>query len=417
MTPRILHLTQVTKVPLLDRVGDRLGRVSDVLVRISDGGYAPVVGITANVSGRDVFLPVDLIAAIEPGKMRLARERFDLRRFERRPGEVLLREDVLGRRLINLTGAHLVRANEIELARIGDRWCVVGIDTSFGALVRRLLPRSKRQPPVRPFLDWTSVRPFLSHVPGAGDGLPATELARLHPAQIADLVEAASHEEGQEIINAVRHNSELEADVFEEMDVEHQLEFLDDRSDEDTANLIGRMAPDDAADLIMELDQGRRLPVLELLPVTHQRKVRTLLGFHPSTAGGMMGLDFMCLDGRTAVGAAVAAIRDTDLAPEALQTIFTHDGSGRLSGAIRLARLLRHEDDVLLSDVAESAPPHLNTDAEVSDIAVIMSDYNLTIIPVVDHEDRVLGVVTVDDLLETLIPDEWKRRAEAIGEG
>jgi Mg/Co/Ni transporter MgtE len=130
-----------------------------------------------------------------------------------------------------------------------------------------------------------------------------------------------------------------------------------------------------------------------------------------------MGLDFMCLDARTAVGAAVAAIRDTDLAPEALQTIFTHDGNGRLNGAIRLARLLRHDDDVLLADVVESAPPHLNTDAEVADIAVIMSDYNLTMIPVVDHEDRVLGVVTVDDLLETLIPDEWKRRAEAIGEG
>jgi CBS domain-containing protein len=416
MTTRILHLTQVTKVPLLDRAGERLGRVEDVLVRISDGGYAPMVGITARVSGRDVFLPSELIAAVEPGRMRLARERFDMRRFERRPGEVLLRKDVLGRRLINLKGARLVRANEIELAEIGDTWCVVGIDSSFGALMRRLLPRSRRHPPNRPFLDWTSVRPFLSHVPGAGDGLPATELTRLHPAQLADLVEAASHEEGQEIIDAVRQDSELEADVFEEMDVEHQLEFLEDRSDAETANLIGRMAPDDAADLIMELDQDRRLPVLELLPVTHQRKVRTLLGFHPSTAGGMMGLDFLCLDARTAVGAARAAVRDSDLSPESLTTIFTHNGEGRLSGAVRLALLVRADDDRLLSEIAE-ASPHLSTDRELADIAVVMSDYNLTMVPVVDHEDRVLGVITVDDLLETLIPDEWKWRAEANTEG
>jgi len=416
MTKRILHLTQVTKVPLLDRAGERLGRVEDVLVRISDGGYAPMVGITARVSGRDVFLPAELIAAVELGRMRLAREKFDMRRFERRPGEVLLRKDVLGRRLINLKGAHLVRANEIELAEIGDTWCVVGIDSSVGALMRRLLPRSMRHPPNRPFLDWTSVRPFLSHVPGAADGLPATELTRLHPAQLADLVEAASHEEGQEIIDAVRQDSELEADVFEEMDVEHQLEFLEDRSDADTANLIARMAPDDAADLIMELDQDRRLPVLELLPVTHQRKVRTLLGFHPSTAGGMMGLDFLCLDARTAVGASRAAVRDSDLSPETLTTIFTHDGHGRLSGAVRLVLLLRAEDDMLLSEIAE-ATPHLSTDRELSDIAVVMSDYNLSIVPVVDHEDRVLGVITVDDLLETLIPDEWKWRAEANAEG
>ena len=416
MTTRILHLTQVTKVPLLDRAGERLGRVEDVLVRISDGGYAPMVGITARVSGRDVFLPAELIAVVEPGRMRLAREKFDMRRFERRPGEVLLRKDVLGRRLINLKGARLVRANEIELAQIGDTWCVVGIDSSFGALLRRLLPRSRRQPPNRPFVDWTSVRPFLSHVPGAGNSLPATELTRLHPAQLADLVEAASHEEGQEIIDAVRQDSELEADVFEEMDVEHQLEFLEDRSDADTANLIGRMAPDDAADLIMELDQDRRLPVLELLPVTHQRKVRTLLGFHPSTAGGMMGLDFLCLDGRTAVAAARAAVRDSDLSPEALAAIFTHDGEGHLSGAVRLVLLLRADDDVLMSEIAD-ASPHLSTDRELADIAVVMSDYNLTIVPVVDHEDRMLGVITVDDLLETLIPDEWKWRAEANTEG
>jgi len=322
----------------------------------------------------------------------------------------------IGRRLINLKGARLVRANEIELAQIGDTWCVVGIDSSFGALLRRLLPRSRRQPPNRPFVDWTSVRPFLSHVPGAGNSLPATELTRLHPAQLADLVEAASHEEGQEIIDAVRQDSELEADVFEEMDVEHQLEFLEDRSDADTANLIGRMAPDDAADLIMELDQDRRLPVLELLPVTHQRKVRTLLGFHPSTAGGMMGLDFLCLDGRTAVAAARTAVRDSDLSPEALAAIFTHDGEGHLSGAVRLVLLLRADDDVLMSEIAD-ASPHLSTDRELADIAVVMSDYNLTIVPVVDHEDRMLGVITVDDLLETLIPDEWKWRAEANTEG
>jgi CBS domain-containing protein len=417
MTTRILHLTQVTKVPLLDRAGERLGRVADLLVRISDGGYAPVIGITAHISGRDVFLPAEQIAALEAGRIRLARERLDMRRFERRPGEVLLRRDVLGRRLINLTGVRLVRANEIELAEIGDAWCVVGIDTSFSALLRRALPRSSRKPPSRPFLDWTSVRPFLSHVPGAGDGLPATELTRLHPAQIADLVESASHEEGQEIIDAVRHNSELEADVFEEMDVEHQLEFLEKRSDEDTANLIGRMAPDDAADLIMELDQDRRVPILERLPVTHQRKVRTLLGFHPSTAGGLMGLDFMCLDARTAVGAALAAIRDSELSAEALATIFTHDGEGRLNGAIRVVPLLQHDDDVLLTDIIEQSPPHLHPDREVADVAIMMSDYNLTVAPVVDHEHRMLGVVTVDDLLETLVPDEWKRRAEATREG
>jgi len=119
-----------------------------------------------------------------------------------------------------------------------------------------------------------------------------------------------------------------------------------------------------------------------------------------------MGLDFMCLDGRTAVGAAVAAIRDTDLAPEALQTIFTHDGSGRLSAQSGWPACCATRTTCLLSDVASSAPPASEHGRRGRRHRGDHVDYNLTIIPVVDHEDRVLGVVTVDDLLETLIPDE-----------
>lgn len=417
MTMRILHLTQVTKVPLLDRDGDRLGRVEDLLVRISDGGYAPVIGITARISGRDVFLPAEQIADITTGHISLAREKLSMRRFERRPGEVLLRTDVLGHRLINLKGVRVERANEILLAEFGDGWRVVGIDTSVGALVRRLLPRSRRDAQDRPFLDWTSVRPFLSHVPGAGDGLPTTELTKLRPAQLADLVEAASHEEGQEIIDAVSHDSELEADVFEEMDEEHQVEFLEKRSDQDAADVIGRMKPDDAADLIMELDQDRRLPILGLLPLAQQRKVRTLLGFHPSTAGGLMGLEFLCLSSQTAVGAVLEAVRESELAPETLATIFTHDADQRLDGVIPLARLLQHDHATLVAELIDHSPPHVQADREFSDVAVVMADENLTVVPVVDQDGRMLGVVTVDDLLETLIRDEWKWRAETTSEG
>ena len=132
-------------------------------------------------------------------------------------------------------------------------------------------------------------------MPSARLRIPYRKLARLHPAQIADIVEAASHEEGEEIIEAVKADRELEADVFEELDTEHQVEFVRTRSDEDAARLLARMAPDDAADLIMELDQERRLPVLGLLPAAQQRKVRSLLSYNPETAGGLMSPDFLAL--------------------------------------------------------------------------------------------------------------------------
>ena len=144
---------------------------------------------------------------------------------------------------------------------------VVGVDPSSRPVLRRLLPRSlARRIPAKSIVDWESIQPFVSHVPTARLRIPYRKLARLHPAQIADLVEAASHEEGEEIINAVGQDLELEADVFEELDTEHQLEFLSSRSDKEAARLLATMAPDDAADLIADLDQDRRLSVLEALP-------------------------------------------------------------------------------------------------------------------------------------------------------
>ena len=151
----------------------------------------------------------------------------DLRRFERRPGELLLAHDLLARHIINMVGVRLVRANEIELAEVDGEWQVVGVDPSSRPVLRRLLP-GRLGRGIRPgsLLDWESIEPFVSHVPSARLRIPYRKLARLHPAQIADIVEAASHEEGEEIIEAVKADRELEADVFEELDTEHQVEFV-----------------------------------------------------------------------------------------------------------------------------------------------------------------------------------------------
>ena len=159
-------------------------------------------------------------------------------------------------------------------------------------------------------------------------------LARLHPAQIADLVEAASHDEGEEIIEAVGADRELEADVFEELNDDHQVEFIRERSDAQVAQVLARMAPDDAADLLGELKQERREPVLELLPSTQQRKIRTLLGYNPATAGGLMTPEFISLGGD--LRPRLRPLRRFAAAPiaaETLTTVYLNDGGGVLSGS------------------------------------------------------------------------------------
>ncbi|MGH9028001.1 MAG: magnesium transporter MgtE N-terminal domain-containing protein, partial [Acidimicrobiales bacterium] len=258
-------------------------------------------------------------------------------------------------------------------------------------------------------VDFASIEPFVAHVPTARLRIPYRKLAKLHPAQIADLVEAASHDEGEEIIEVVGQDRELEADVFEELDPEHQLEFIRSRSDSEAARLLSTMAPDDGADLITELDQERRLPILALMPPAHQRKIRALLSYNPETAGGLMGPDFLCLAEQTLVSEVLAALRASSAPPEALAVVFAANPAGHLTGSASVVSLVRAEPEATLGSVVRPNPAHVHPDWDVHAVVRKMTDYNLTVAPVMDDDHRMIGVITVDDVLEEMLPTGWRR--------
>jgi CBS domain-containing protein len=414
--PQILHLSLIVGGALRDADGERLGRVDDLIVRLGGAGYPPITGFLVAVAGRQSYLPAEMVSALEPDAVTLRKAKLDLRRFERRPEEVLLKKDVLDRQLINVDGARLVRANEIELARLEGWWRVVGVDTGPRGAVRRLLPATLgRRIVAGEFLDWASIEPFVGHVPSLKLRTPHPKLARLHPAQIADLVEAASHGEGQEIIEAVESDRELEADVFEELDPHHQIEFLASRSDSEVAEVLQRMAADDAADLVAELPE-RREGIVELLPATQRRRVRALAGYDPATAGGLMSPEFICLDRHATAEEALARVRSSPAAPELLTTVFVMDAQRRLEGSVTLAELLRARADVMLSELRDPLV-HLVPDMEFEEVARVMADFNLLAAPVIDDRGQLIGVVTVDDVLEVILPKSWRRRFGLLGQG
>jgi CBS domain-containing protein len=415
-TPRVLHLALVTGGDLLDPAGAKLGRVDDLIVRLGEDEYPPVTGLLATLAGRQVFVPADAIAEIEHGRVRMRARRLDLQPFERRSDEVLLKKDVLDRQLINVDGARLVRSNEIELARLDGWYRVVGVDIGLRGLLRRVVPRAlAHSVGTNEFLDWASVEPFTGHVPSVRLRVPHPKLARLHPAQLADLVEQASHHEGQEILGAVGGDPELEADVFEELEPNHQQEFIEERSDADVAEVLTRMESDDAADLVSELPEERRDEIVRLLPLVQRRRVRALLGYDPATAGGLMSPEFLCVFTQATQREVIERIRTSHTSGEALGWIYVMNASKRLAGAVALVDLLRAGPDALLGDIADM-PQRLRPDAELEEVARLMTDYDLTVVPVVDAEERLLGVVTVDDVLELVLPRGWRRQFGLFGE-
>ncbi|OLC01366.1 MAG: hypothetical protein AUI15_05725 [Actinobacteria bacterium 13_2_20CM_2_66_6] len=409
-----MMLTQLLRSPVLNPAGTEVGRVEDFIVKLADGAYPPVKGLKVRVGAQDVFVGKDVLDRLEPGGVRLNTHTIRTEAFQRRPGEVLLAADVLGRHLVDVAKGRIVQAHDLVLAPSDEGWYLAGIDRSPQAMLRRLVPRRGR-PDLRrhAILDWKDVQPFVGHVPTAKLLMPLQRLRRLHPAQIADIVEGASHEEGQEIIEAVESDPGLTADIFEELDPEHQVEFIKSKSNEDAAQILEQMAPDDAADLLSELDQERRKPVFDMMSASQQHKLRKLLQYHPTTAGGMMSPDYVWVIRGATVDMALEAVRTDDKTPhQLLSTVFVAEQEGRYVGSISVVDLMRADPTSRVDDL-ELTSCSVHGNADFADVTLVMADYNLTSLAVTDSAENLIGAISSDDVIEALVPEEWRARVEA----
>jgi CBS domain-containing protein len=410
---RTLHLSRLLRRPITDKGGESIGRLADVIVRLRGADLPAVSGLVAAVGGREVYVPVEQVSSFDGEVLRLTSARLDLRRFDRREGEVLLRADVLGHRLIDVENAHLIRAADLELVQRDGEWVLAGVDTRRRP--RRLFGHHAGvESDGHAFREWSKFEPLIGHSGSALLRGPFARIRRLKPAQIADLIEDASKEEETEILGQVHADPELEADVFEELDDDLASRLLGARTDAEIAEVLSRMRADDAADAISELPQRRRQPVLDLMPPGPRTKVLTLMGYNPTSAGGLMGMDFVALPGDASVSAALAHVASAHtLQPEALTTVHAVDERGRLSGVVKLVALLQADRSAKLGDIYDDDPVRVGTSTDVVDVAVLMSDYNLITIPVVDEQRKMIGIITVDDVLEATLPEDWRRREAA----
>ena len=364
MTPdhrSTLRLSRLLKRPVADQGGESIGRLADVIVRLRGTDYPLVSALVAAVGGREIFVPIDQVSTFDGDPVRLSSARLNLRPFERREGEVLLRADVLGHRLIDVANARLVRAADLELAQDGEEWVVAGVDTRRRP---RRLPGRSASPPrtddARAFRDWHDFESLIGHAGSALLRGPFARIRRLKPAQIADLLESASKEEETEILGRVHADPELEADVFEELDEDLATRLLGARTDQEIAGAGA-----------VEAHQGQYLGALD--------RVR----------------------------------ESASLQPEALTSVHAVDEEGVLRGVARLVTLVQADPGAAVIDVSDTDPVRVGADTDVTEVAVLMTDYNLITIPVVDDERRLLGVITVDDILEVALPEDWRRREAA----
>jgi len=407
----VIHFSELLKAAVVSRSGEAIGRVEDVVVRLRGAeSYPLVTGYVVGVGGRRVFVSAENVESVAADQVELTKNKVDLRGFERREGEYLLRADVLDHRFIDVPNAELVHAYDIELEDSGQGWVLARLDTRRPPRLFGLIKSSGGHAA----RDWKAFEPMIGHDQSMLVRRVAGRVHTMRPAQIADLLEDATEAEGGEILERVHTDPELEADVFEELDPDKASKLFDDMPDAQVAAVLGRMRADDAADAVVDLRQARRRQVLDLMPAGARTKVITLMGFNPHSAGGLMNIDIVTCPASTTAAAAleiIAAARS--LQPEALLKMHALNKHHQLIGVVSVIRLVQANPDDKVKALMDADPVRVGPDADLTDIALLMSDFNLASVPVVDDTDHVLGVVTYDDVLEALIPDDWRRREPA----
>ena len=405
----MLYLSQVLGRPILDLDGERVAVLKDVIVRLGEEDHPPVAGFVARYRRRDFYLPRWRIAQFAENGVRLNSDKLDLSPFMRRDGEVMLARDVLDKQLIDVDGKRVVRVNDVQIIEADD-WRVTGADVSLTGLWRRLAPAFMRSGRPVEVIDWADVGYLATDAATVQLKSSRGKLTRLHPVEIARLAEAFSYQQGAEIVESL--DDETAAETLEEMAAERQAQILGDMDEERAADILEHMSPDEAADVLLDLPEDKAEDLLNRMEDEEQSEVAELLPYADDTAGGLMTTEFVTLPRELTVGEALARLREMAETPNMIYYLYVvaGEGSWNLTGVIALRSLILADQSAPLERVmrTEIQVAHANDDA--TEVAQKISEYNLLALPVVDELGDILGIVTVDDAMELLLPKGWRQR-------
>ena len=406
----MLYLSQVLGRPIVDLEGERVATLKDVIVRLGEGDHPPVAGFVARYRRRDFFLPRWRISYFGENGVRLTSDILDLRPFVRREGEVLLASDVLDKQLIDVDGKRVVRVNDVQIIEAATEWHVTGADVSLAGLWRRLAPGFLRTGRPVEVIDWADVGYLATDAATVQLKSSRGKLSRLHPVEIARLAEAFSYQQGAEIVESL--DDETAAEMLEEMPAERQAQILGDMDEERAADILEHMSPDEAADVLGDLPEEKAEGLLLRMEDEEQADVAELLVYADDTAGGLMTNEFVSLPLDLTAGEALARLREMAQTPNMIYYLYVvaAEDSWKLVGVIALRNLILAEQSAPLSEVMRSDLQVAHPDDKAVEVAQKISEYNLLALPVVDDLGDILGIVTVDDAIEILLPKDWRQR-------
>ena len=409
MTSARIYVARITGLPIFDPNGDLVGRVRDAVARVRQAGVPHVVGLVAELAlRRRIFLPIGRVDTIDAEAIVLGTGKVSVRRFEKRPGEVLVLQDLLDRQVTIAASGR--SATVVDIAMESDR---TGQWTVTRVAVREITGRLSRRGALRE-LDWGEVRGLLGvAVQGTASLLEMVEGMR--PADLANMLQDLPTARRTDVAAAL--DDERLADVLSELPEHDQVEILAALDRHRAADVLEEMDPDDAADLLAELPQRDQDELLDLMEPEEASPVRALLSYEAGTAGSLMTSEPVVMTPDSTVAEALARIREQQLSPAVAAQVFVARApaatpTGRYLGVVHFQRLLREPPSSLLGGIVDTGIDPLDPGTPVVEITKRLATYNLVAMAVVDATDRLVGAVTVDDLLDHLLPADWRARED-----
>jgi Mg/Co/Ni transporter MgtE len=402
-----IFLARLAGIDVFDPGGDQIGKVRDAVTMLRADRQPPrVLGMVVELPHRHrIFVPMGRVTRIEPDQVVLSSGTINMKRFERRTNEVLVLTELLDRTVtVRETGAAVAIVDAaIEQNRTGD-WVIsrLAVRTHTGRIRRRGQLFQ---------VEWTEVDGLALSEPHQGTDALLAMLADMRAADVAGAMQDMPMKRRLEVAAAL--DDERLADVLQEMDEDDQVSLLRSLADERAADVLEAMDDDDAADLLGEMSAADQERLLELMEPEEAAPVRRLMTYADYTAGGLMTSEPVIMLHDATVAEALARVRNPELSPALAAQVYVvrppqATPTGRFLGTAHIQRLLREPPSALVSGLVEKDTGTLRPDTPIAEVTRHLATYNLVAAPVIDEHDRLLGAVSVDDVLDHLLPEGWR---------
>jgi magnesium transporter len=409
------YLSEIQHRRVIEPSGSEVATLKDLVV-VPHGQFPAVQwAVLATGNGERVVKWTDMVQEI--GHLRL-RTRLEALSAATMPPEALrLARDLLDKQIVDTDGAKVVRVNDLQLSEVEGQLRLVGADVGLRGLLRRVgaerlaervLGIAGRKLP-RGIIPWHLVEPLDTPDATVRVAVPRTKLALLHPADIADVVEEMTADERRQVFEQL--DIETAAEALSEVEPDMQAAIVSELPEERAADILDEMAPDEAADLLQDLPQQTREELVDLMQKDEAKDVEELLTYPEDSAGGIMTTDFIALSADLTAAQAIDKLREIQPDPELTYYLYVVDAQQRLDGVISLRDLVVAKPSARLSDVMDPHVLKIEATMPKEDVAALIAKYDLLALPVVDARRTLLGTVTVDDVVEIMMPRGWKKRS------